>query len=104
MSFSDPHVKFLTILLIVGILATALSNALTAANNERILNDQKRFVAEQGAETREDVETHANDTKRALMLLQQGEEARNTIIDKFDAHANTTASAAPLVAENNELI
>ena len=104
MSFLNPHVRLLTVLLIVGILATALSNALTAMNNERILSDQKRFVNDQAQKTRQEVEEHANDTAQVLALIRQGQEQSGPVIESFAGHANQTATAVPIVTQNNELL
>lgn len=99
------------VLLIVGIIATGLSNALTAYNNERILNEQKRFVSTQAEATRQDVEEHSNATRETLSLIKNALVNQTVVAKQFQLHMNQTSTAAPIVQKlepiinrNNELL
>lgn len=110
-SFANRHLRLLMVLLIVGIIATGLSNALTAYNNERILNEQKRFVSTQAEATRQDVEEHSNATRETLSLIKNALVNQTVVAEQFQRHINQTATAAPIVQKlepiinrNNELL
>lgn len=96
--------KFIIVLLIVGIIATAVSNVGTTLNNERIVQEQEDNLAEQATQTRELVQEHHDTTARLLGLIEEEQEEQIPLLNKFNMHINQTATAAPLVQQNNEIL
>lgn len=96
-------IREIYVLLIITILVGTVGNALSVYTNYEIMERQNKQIMEL-IHHAEAVDQHINATNTTVEILEQNHLEQAATLETFKMHVNHTATAAPLVAENNEML
>jgi hypothetical protein len=99
----NPSVRTLFLVIIVGIAVGAIGNAISAFENQTILNNQQETLDDLIYHT-EGAEDHFNVTNETLNIIKTALQNQTADTEKFMEHINQTATAAPIVSENQKVL
>src|SRR5687768_15580650 len=102
-SFFNPSVRTLFLVIIIGIAVGAIGNAISAFENQTILNNQQKTLDDLIYHT-EGADKHFNTTDETLTIIKTALQNQSVMADVFERHINTTATAGPVVLENQRTL